>query len=200
MMDHRKVNYLLIATAVICSLGLLGSGFAANMLLGRKSAELSKLKAKTQVAEDLQLSLKKSKADIAKYSELNTIARTIVPQDKNQAQTIDEITKLANESGIKRLGSITFPASTLGGAGGAKAQKGLTQVLPSKTIPGVYVLPITIMQPATNSVSYTQFLTFLKKLENNRRTALISSINIQPDTNNPGSLSFTLIINEYIKP
>lgn len=199
-MSSKKLSYLLIVLVCLSAAGLIGSAIAANSLLSRKSAELSKAKAESQVADELQQSLKKSKEDIVKYSELNAIAKTVVPQDKDQSQTVGEIVKIAADSGILNLTSITFPASTLGGAGTARSSNNLTQLTPVKGIAGVYVLPITITQDGNNTVSYDSFVAFLRKLENNRRTAQVSSINIQPDSIRPTQIRFTLIVNEYLKP
>jgi len=49
-------------------------------------------------------------------------------------------------------------------------------------------------------VQYASFINFLSALEHNRRTAQISAITLQPSTNNPNLLAFTLTLNEYIKP
>lgn len=199
-MDNKKLSLILAGVASLLGIGLFASVFFANKLLSTKSVELSKLKAQSQVADELQISLRKNRADITKYADLNKIAKAVVPQDKNQAQTVSEIVKIANDSGITKLTSITFPASTLGGTGAAKAQASLTQVTPVKGIASVYLLPITITQDSNNAVRYSQFITFLQKLENNRRTAQVSSISITPDGKNPNNISFTLIVNEYIKP
>lgn len=199
-MNAKKLSYLLIALTVILTGVLLSTGFMANKVLTAKSAELSKLKAESQVTSDLQTAIKKDKADIAKYAELNKIAQSVVPQDKDQAQTVGEIVRIANASGISKLSSITFPASTLGGAGATKTGGGLTQVTPVQGISGVYILPITITQSPSDSVSYSQFITFLQKLENNRRTSQVSAVNLTPDATNPSKVSFTLTVNEYIKP
>jgi hypothetical protein len=43
-------------------------------------------------------------------------------------------------------------------------------------------------------------LDFLKGLENNRRTALVSDITITPDSKNSSNVSFNLTLDEYIKP
>ncbi|PID30335.1 hypothetical protein CSA80_02830 [Candidatus Saccharibacteria bacterium] len=199
-MDNKKLSFVLAAAMGLLVVALFGSVFYANQILTEKSRELSKLKAQSQVTDELQTSLKKNKADIIKYAELNRIAKAVVPQDKNQAQTVGEIVKIANDSTIPTLSSITFPASTLGGKRSAKSSRGLTQVTPVKGISGVYILPITITQSSKDSVSYPQFITFLKKLENNQRTAQVSSVNISPNPKNPNNISFTLTVNEYIKP
>lgn len=149
---------------------------------------------------DQQVQLTKVKKDIATYSELNTIAKSVVPQDKDQAEAVREIVNLAAQSGIPKLSSIAFPPSTLGGGAATKKTGALTQVTPVKGIPGVYDLQITVTQANTDLVPYGNFIAFLSRLEQNRRTAQVSSINVQPDQKSPGKISFTLVIDEFIKP
>lgn len=200
-MTSKKMFYTLLATTLLLAAALLGSAFAADAILTTKTAELSKLKARDQVLDDLQVALVRNKSDIRRYSELNTIAKAIVPQDKDQTQTVREIVKIARESGVPRLTSVTFPASTLGATGGSRvATGGITQVTPIKGMAGVYVLPITVTNSQNDLVSYDRFIAFLAGLERNRRTAQVTTITITPDTANPNRIAFSLIVNEYIKP
>ncbi len=200
-MDSRKVYFILIGVLVLLGLGLLGSAKVANGVLEAKSKNLVNLKAQEQAASASQVKVAKDKKDIATYADLNTIAKSVVPQDKDQAEAVQEIANLASQSGIRQLSSITFPPSTLGSTGtSVKTGAGLTQVTPAKGIPGVYQLQLTITQDNTSPVPYSSFTSFLTKLEQNRRTAQVSSISIQPDQKNPSQVSFTLIINEFIKP
>lgn len=198
-MSSKSLFYILLALVIVLGVGVVGVGYGANKVLEQKSASLSKLKAESQVTSQLQTALKKDKADIAKYSELNSIAKAIVPQDKDQSETVREIVNIASQSGIAQLSSITFPASELGNK--IKTQTGgLSQVTPVTGISGVYLLPITISVDTSNEISYSQFITFLRNLENNRRTSQISDIAIKPDQQNTNRLSFSLVVNEYIKP
>jgi hypothetical protein len=98
------------------------------------------------------------------------------------------------------LSSITFPTSTLGSISAGASNPNLTQLLPVAGISGVYELQITITQDSSSRIPYSQFITFLSKLEQNRRTAQVSSITVQPDAQHPNNVAFTLIINEFIKP
>lgn len=196
-MDSKKLFYGLIGVLVLLSGGLLFSAYAANTILQGSSQTLVELKADSKVTEQQKVQLVQNKKDIAKYQDLNVIAKTVVPQDKDQAKAVREIVNLAAQSGIPKLSSIAFPASTLGAG---KAPKGLTQVTPVKGIGGVYNLEITVTQAATNAVPYNNFIAFLSKLEQNRRTAQVSSITVQPSQDNPNLVAFTLVINEYVKP
>lgn len=203
-MNSKLLYFVFIAVLVLLGGGIFVSAYEANIILQNRSQKLTELKATNTATEQQQIQLAQNKRDIAKYGDLNKIAQTVVPQDKDQAEAVREIVKLAADSGIPQLTSITFPASTLGGTGvGAstiKTSNGLTQVVPVKGIPGVYDLQITVLQDASNKVPYSRFTTFLTKLEQNRRTAQVSSITVQPDTKNTNFVSFTLIIDEFIKP
>lgn len=198
-MKAKQLYYVLVTCFVLLLVGFGGIAYATNKLLGSQASKLSKLRADSAVLQGEQTTLAKNKQDIAKYGELNTIAETVVPQDKDQAEAVREIVNLAAASGISKLSSITFPSSTLGSSLGAK-NSNLTQLLPVKGMSGVYELAITVTQDTSARVTYDQFITFLKKLEQNRRTAQVSSISVQPDPEHPNQVAFTLIINEYIKP
>jgi hypothetical protein len=205
-MNSKQLNNGMVGLLVVLAIGLFAGVYFANSALASKSDELVDARATKQAKEQQEKQLAKAKKDIQAYSDLNEIAKSVVPQDKDQAKTVSEIVNLANQSGIKRLSSIAFPPSTLGAAKSSSSSKqtktpsNLTQLTPVKGLSGVYQLQITITQSSTESVPYDSFIAFLSKLENNRRTALVSSINVQPDANNPNLVSFTLVINKYIKP
>jgi hypothetical protein len=198
-MNSKKLHFVLVALLVLLGIGLVVSAREANALLGSRSNTLAGLKASNQATTAQKAQLTKDKQDIASYTELNKIAKSVVPQDKDQAEAVRQIVKLASQSGISQLSSISFPASTLGGAK-LKTPNGLTQVTPVKGIPGVYDLQITITQSSSAEVSYNSFTSFLRKLEQNRRTAQVTSISVEPDQKSANMVAFTLVIDEFIKP
>lgn len=197
-----KQLYFVLSTALILLLGgFFGVAYGANKLMGAQADKLAKLRGDSAALDALQTSLVKNKRDITKYSDLNTIAETVVPQDKDQAEAVREIVNLATQSGIAKLSSITFPTSTLGASiVTPTTNQNLTQLTPVKGMPGVYELQITVTLAAADEVPYSQFITFLSKLEQNRRTAQVSTISVVPDPLSPNKVSFTLGINEFIKP
>ncbi|MDB5182139.1 MAG: hypothetical protein JWP13_902 [Candidatus Saccharibacteria bacterium] len=202
-MNSKRVSYIMIGALAALVLAIIGGAYAASTVLQKQADTLNALKLKHEVLEEEKVGLAKAKKDVEKYSSLERIAKTIVPQDKDQAETVREIVKLASDSGM-RPSSITFPASTLGSTPGAKPTAGgasnLTQLTPVSGNPGLYLLPITISQDASAPVSYSQFINFLSRLEQNRRTAQVSSIVLQPSPQNRNTLSFTLTVDKYIKP
>lgn len=192
-MDARRLLVLLRASVGLALVILLFSAYAANNLLQAKSQSVRQARLKSLTLDEKQRQLSKARVDIEKYRTLADIAKSIVPQDKDQAQTVREIVKIADTHGIK-LGAITFPASSLGD------NKPLSQLQAATGLPGVYVLEITVQSDTASPASFANFIKFLDALEHNRRTALVNGISIQPDVGNPGRLSFTLKISEYIKP
>lgn len=176
-------------------LGLIGGAYGAAQLLSDQSKQLVANRQQVAVLSQDQDELSKARQEIKKYQELATIAKSVVPQDKDQAQTVSQIVSIADANGIT-LSTITFPNSTLGG----NTNGALSQLQPVKGVSGVYNLQLTVTSDNSHLVDYDKFIHFLQALEQNRRTAEVSSINIQPDAKNRGTLSFTLVLDEYIKP
>lgn len=210
-MNSKKTYIFLVACIILLVAAILGGTYQANIMLQKKAENLTTVKAASDSLDLQQAQLIKNKKDAVTYKDLNDIAKHIVPQDKDQAEAVREIVRIASESKIPRLSSISFPTSTLGakalpGATGTTTtptpslNNNLSQLTAVKEVPGVYDLKITISQSEKDPVTYPVLITFLQKLEQNRRTAQVNSITITPSTLNPSLISFTLIIDEYIKP
>lgn len=215
-MNSKRLYFLMLAAIGLLVAALIGGAYGANSLLATEAENLKQARTKSLVLEAQQQQLIKAKNEILKYKGLADIAKSVVPQDKDQAQTVREIVNIAAANGI-RLGSITFPSSTLGtapvaapkpaaGDGEAATPAAPAPVPPTSqlkavpTIPGVFDLAITVQSDTNSPAPYGKFLDFLHDLEQNRRTALVTGIQIAPDSKDPSRVSFTLNINEYIKP
>lgn len=213
-MSSKRLYFVLISGIVVLFVAMLAGAYGIDSLLAGRATKLTQAKAKNQALNEEQLSLANAKKEVAKYSDLEQIAKTVVPQDKDQAQAVREIVNIAAANNVS-LASITFPASTLGnlpvstGAGVAAATTPvkvsssagkLSQLQAVKNIPGVYSLQLTVQSDPNAPVTYNAFINFLDGLEHNRRTAQISSISLAPDAKNSNLLTFTLVLNEYIKP
>lgn len=206
-MNSKRLYYVLIALIVLIS----GSGVAAvyfgNKILAKQTTKLTDLKVEANTLEDVQSSLTKAKKDIVAYSDIEKVVKTVIPQEKDQARTVREIVKIAAESNIT-LSSIGFPSSSLGnkaaaGGSGATAPtastSGDTQTKKVDGISNVERLEITLASDTAKPVLYSNFITFLSKLEQNRRTSQVGSINIIPNTDKRDYLTFTMTLNVYIK-
>ena len=215
-MNSKRTYFLMLGLIALLTLSIFGGAYGTRQVLTTKSMELVDLKAQVEGYNRQQLGLIKAKKDIVTYDELFKIAKVIVPENKNQAETVRQIVKLAADNTIK-LGSISFPSSSLGtGPTGATGPTGktslsaapkvaigkadLSQLTPVVGSPGVYVLPINVASDSSQPASYPQLIKFLSALENNRLTAEVTTVNIVPDSTAPNRFSFTLSLNSYIKP
>lgn len=212
-MNGRRSFLAMIAVTSLLFLALVGSAALAYTLLQKQSQKLEASRLETKLLDEQQNALVKANKDIQKYAELEKIANTIVPQDKDQARTVREIISLAKESNIP-ITSITFPTSNLGQII-PKATTSTTdtssttpkittppvsQVKAVEGITGVYQMEINVQSDSTSPVPYSSLINFLSKLEHSRRTAQVSNISIIPYSKDINLVTFSLGINVFIKP
>lgn len=202
-MTSKRLFYSLIATLLLIIAGTGAVLYYGNKQLTQQNNKLSALKLESNSLDQVQASLNGVKKDIAKYTEIEQIARTVVPQEKDQARTVREIVKLADESRVA-VASINFPTSSLGSdAKSSKSTKdsagATSQTTKVEGLTNVEQLQITVDSDKAKPTTYTSLLIFLEKLEQNRRTSQVTSVNIQPDSENRNLLTFTLTLNVYIK-
>jgi len=214
-MNSKNLRLLLISSLAISAVIFFAVILLGLKTLNHESANMVDLKAQGQALNNQLLNLEQTKKDVEKYSYFKDVAQTVIPKDKDQAKAVLDIFQFAQNAGI-RIQSITFPTSNLGGLAttsksadatkSSSASAAITQAKPVTGIPGLYSLALTITPQTSNTlppnltVTYPKVLKFLKSIEDNRRTAQITSIVIQPPTSVGKSLSFTLTINIFIKP
>src|SRR5690554_3940267 len=107
-MSSRKVYLGMIGLLALSIVGMLGALLLGNQALEKKSSELMDLKIQSHLLDEQQTSLSRAAKDVQTYAELESIAKTIVPKDKDQARTVREIVAIAESSGIS-FSDISFP-------------------------------------------------------------------------------------------
>jgi hypothetical protein len=221
-MTPKRVYLLLIAVMVLLGAGMAAAAYGAQTVMASQSDRLVKARANLGALSLQQTNLIEAKKELVSYAPLYQISKVVVPESKDQAETVRQIVKLASDNDVT-LGSITFPSSTLGTgaatATNATAPSAASTNAASNTslptnrysqltlvpqIPGVYTLPITIVSDTTHPVTYSRLIAFLQALEQNRLTAQVSSVDISlPNSSTNSStvaINFSLITNIYIKP
>lgn len=198
-MSSKRVYYLLSSLLGLTIFGFVAGAYGISTVLQQQSKSVIEARSKTASLEQQQTQLSRAKASITKYRDVGEIAKNIVPQDKDQAQAVREIVNIASAKGVS-LTTITFPSSTLGAVGAGAKTSQLSQLKPAVGISSVYTLQLTVQSNSAKPIAYSKFVEFLSALERNRRTALVSGMTVQPDTKDPSLVSFTLTIDEYIKP
>ncbi|HEY5549981.1 MAG TPA: hypothetical protein VIK37_02145 [Candidatus Saccharimonadales bacterium] len=208
----KQLRLLLLGLLAISAIAFMAAAVLGLNSLSRKSGELVDLKLKGKTLDAQLISLETAKKQVEQYSYFNDVAKTVLPTDKDQAKAVLTIAKFANESNFK-LGSITFPTSNLGlksssSAAGSSASA-ISQAKPVEGIKGLYSLQLIITPdttpyvPINKVVTYPKFIDFLKRIEQDRRTAQITSVAIQQlnEANlPPDAINFTLTINIFMRP
>jgi hypothetical protein len=215
-MNSKNFHFILMAGVIFVAILYIATIFLGLSVLSSKSKQLVSLKSQSQAADKTLANLEQSKKDIQKYSYFKQIAKTVIPNDKDQAEAVSEIFKFAQQANI-RIGTITFPTSSLGlsksavnsgtasGSSASPPSSAITQAVPVSGIPGLYSLTLIITPqtgsevPANLQVTYPKILAFLKSIEDNRRTAQITQVLITPPEKQGDSFTFTLTVNIFIK-
>jgi len=224
-MNSQRFRLVLLGTLGLCVIIFMALCVFGLSMLRNESDKMVQLKLENRTADAQLANLNVSKKEIEKYSYFKSVAASVIPNDKDQAKAVLDIFQLADQSGIS-IQSITFPSSNLGlrtstttapassassssssATDSASSSKIISQAIPVTGIPGLYSIQLTITPetgpqvPAAKQVSYAKVLDFLSRIENNRRTAQITQINIQPvGSAGSGQINFSLTVNIFIKP
>lgn len=212
MMNSKRVFFIMLGGIVII-VGLCAAGiYFANKMILDEGKTLKEYKLQDSVTKNQTTILQQAIKDIKEYEELEKIAKAVVPQEKDQARTVLELVNLAQESQVSIV-SVTFPESELGNINKNikstdnedKAAKNTStgntsQLTPLKNLKGVYTMEIKIESDTKQPVSFDKLISYLQKLEKNRRTAQVTSIDIIPEDNDRSLITFTLTLNSFVKP
>jgi hypothetical protein len=215
-LNSRKLRLVLIGSLGLAVVIFIATFVVGLSVLGAKSKTMVGLEVKSQTAETQLSNLQQAKKQVEEFSYFKEVAKSVIPNDKDQAEAVVEINDMANKSGLA-IQSIVFPASTLGlpsatattdATASGSAGKAISQAKPVSDIPGLYSLELIVTpdssldSPATQ-ITYAKMLNFLSRIENNRHTSQISEVNITPPGAGPtlnSGLTFALTINIFIKP
>lgn len=193
-MNSKRLYQALAVSLILMGLLSVASAYYGQKMLSERSSELNQLKVKTSALEQQERSLIQAKQEIEEYTLLESVARSIVPQEKDQARTIRELVTIAQSVGVN-ISGITFPSSELGSEKSKTQDQSKTQLKKVDGIPGLSQLELTIA--INESIDYGTLINFLERLENNRRTSAISSIQIAP-SEDEFQIGLTILV--YIKP
>lgn len=206
MNTSKRAFFAMVGLTALLVIAAGGITYLGLGKLQKKGDDLTALKATQEVLKIRQTNLIEAKQNVKDYTELEKISKAIVPQEKDQARTVREIVAISQQSNIS-LESIQFPSSELGATKKKSSKSKATSTVDPKTtqlteVPGtsgLYAMEITVKSSQT-PVLYSQLLSFLERLEQNRRTAHVTNISIEPSAENRNLVTFTVTLNVYIKP
>lgn len=192
-MNSKKIYYVILSLCVVLLLGLAGSVYVGLGLLQEKSQELKQAKLEREAIGNQELSLLRAINEIEEFSELEQVARSVIPQEKDQARTVREIISIARQSGVS-INSIVFPTSDLG----SDDDSVISQASPVRGLPGLFELQLSVQ--ITEDTGFNQFISFLEGLEQNRRTSQVKSVSITPDQNARDQVRFSINLAVFLRP
>lgn len=195
--------------ALLCVL-IIGAGamiYFGSSFMKKKSNALVEAKLDSYTTEQKEKTYLQARKDLEKNKDLNDLVAKILPKEKDQAKAVSELYKIASESGIT-IDKIQFPSSTLGQKT-AVATPGTTQsssapatpaVTQAKAVEGLKsVMGIDIEVYSGKSMKYDNMITFLQKIELNRRSMQVKKITVTPDLEK-NVLSFNVTVTTFVKP
>lgn len=208
-MTAKKFYFIFIGLVVALLLALGIAVFFMNSLLVKSSSRLVTAKLDSRVSEERERYYIQAKKDVEKYKDVGDTLSKVLPKDKDQARAVAEIYRIADETNTS-IKQISFPSSTLGDkkatapAAGAAATPSastttkVTTVTQTKPVEGVSgVLAVDTQIQFSKSMTYQQLISFLEKVEKNRRNMQISAITVTPEGN---QLDIQIAIRIFVKP
>ncbi len=178
------VSWVLIALLFIAFTGIVAGGLFLQSILTLQVEETNGMKLKAMQSTRDAEKANELKAYLESHTDDVQRAAAIVGETKTyqyQNQIIEDINRYANSAGVTVLG-FDFPTSTTA----PKNTAGL------KSIAAV----ITLQNP----VSYTNYLKFLKLIEQNLTKMQITDISVAPDPKASGEISTpTIGLQVYVK-
>jgi len=220
MIIAKRLSYVLSGLMLLQFLGMVLLTLFANTWLTSKSDNIVTLKLDTTLLEEKQKASQRALIDLDKYEATRVLLEKIVPKSKDQAKTIGELQKIAEETDVT-ISTITFPASELGNSSSNATVVGTTptaaatdtnavsQAKPVSNIPGLLGIEVSLSQidkkggASGSGMSYNQLISFLEAVEKNRRTMQIKTLQVLPIKSSTGSISgysLTVTMNIFVKP
>lgn len=206
-MTTKKAYFGLIAVlvAIIASIG--GMMYFSRVFLKSNADKLVAAKLELYKVDETESAYRKNQGLLQNNKDTAEILAAIAPAEKDQARAVREITQMAAESGLS-VKAVRFPGSDLvitKKSTTADQKTATTQsISQAKPVPGLNnVLGIAVEVELNNSnpnaaISTDQVLTFLQKLENNRRNMRVTSINFGSAVDEGKTLKVDTLL--FIKP
>lgn len=203
-MNAKKLYYIMLSFVVFM---IIISGvlvYFGTQLMSKSAQNLVNAKLDIMQKDEQEIGYIKAKKDLEKYKDISELVDKVLPKDKDQARAVGEIYKIGSESNIS-IDRIQFPSSTLGlktgsAASGTTSTTAAPSVTQAKPVEGLKsVLGIDVEIASSPGMKYNDMITFLQKIESNRRSMQVKKIAVRPDLDKK-VLSFDITVTIFVKP
>lgn len=214
-MTTKKAHYGLLGLLVLVIVAIGLAMYFSRVFLKSNSDSLVNAKLELYKIDETEYIYRKNQAILQENQETADILASVLPQEKDQAKAVREITQIASDNGLS-VKAIRFPGSDLvitNKPVAAQTQGSTTtpQATPSgptisqaKPVNGLNnVLGIAVEVELTSArsgaqISTDQVLSFLQQIENNRRNIRVTSINFGSSVDEGKTLKIDTLL--FIKP
>lgn len=210
-MTAKNFNKIMIGLLCLVITGSAAMLYFGNLLMSKSSGKLITSKLNNIGFDAEEQNYLQARKDLETYSSINQTLQKILPKSKDQAQAVNELYKIGDETGIM-IESIQFPSSNLGsksstkstGSSSSSSSSSVGAISQAKAVegmPGVLGIDVSVSLLPTKgkSISYDSMISFLQKVEQNRRNMQIKQITVYADTIN-GGVTFDLTLTIFVKP
>lgn len=185
-MNAQKFRYVMLALIVLTLGAAAGAGYFGLDMLHERVAEAETVKVDADVNIEASLYAERAQQQLEnpEIAKLSEYLAEVIPENSYRNQFIADVNKYAADSGIP-LSSLSF----------AEEDSGTIEppVAEAEAVP--------IQLQLGENVPYGNFISFVKKLENNLQQVQVLSINLQPNEDNRSILqSPSLTVALYVEP
>lgn len=174
-----RINLALKISIAVLTVLVLGVVVFADHQLSSTAQETAKLKAESELAKEQVQAYTLTKNRVQQLDYVDELANKVLPVEEDQSIVVAELTQFALRSNLT-ITQLTFEDSTQPSTA-LKSTGSTTQ--PRTTIPsGVKIKSASIS--LAPDARYADVITFLRTIEDNRRRAQVTDVNLTPK---PGS-------------
>lgn len=197
MNRSKKAFFLMIAVLIITVAGAGGAFYFADGMLQKKSKQISDLKADQEAVTQQIAIYEDARKKIEELAFIEEVASQVLPESKEQADVIAELRSFAENSDMT-IQSMNFSGSVAKDPG---TNLDLSQTTQLKDVTGVRVLPVDLVfTTGPEGPTFESLISFLEKIENNRRKMQVTDISLTPNNNNRELLSsIAMSVNIYLR-
>jgi Tfp pilus assembly protein PilO len=187
-LDAKLFFWVLIAVNILLIGATLGVFTQASSAAQKKSQKISQFKADGQANDQLLSYYKALQSTLSANEDLESVIQKILPADKDQSAVLADLDKFSKSNNVT-IQQINFSPGI---------NKGSGQTLTSPSgVKGVSVISASL---SCINTPYESMLGFLKTVETTQRRMQVTSLNITPNSTNPGLLDrIDMTIDVYLK-
>jgi Tfp pilus assembly protein PilO len=187
-LDAKLFFWVLIAVNILLIGATLGVFTQASSAAQKKSQKISQFKADGQANDQLLSYYKALQSTLSANEDLESVIQKILPADKDQSAVLADLDKFSKSNNVT-IQQINFSPGI---------NKGSGQTLTSPSgVKGVSVISASL---SCINTPYESMLGFLKTVDTTQRLMQVTSLNITPNSTNPGLLDrIDMTIDVYLK-